>query len=65
MSVHAEEIGSITNLGLLAMIIAQEQMEYWYDPCGKSGYKLNSDLTEKSELAIKRIDKLLTDGGAT
>jgi hypothetical protein len=46
----------------LIAIILDQQFDYWYDPCGKSGYELNDQLTERSRWAMKRLNDLVSNG---
>lgn len=49
----------------LVAIILDQQFDYWYDPCGKSGYDLNNQLTERSRWAMKRLNDLVFNGEIT
>lgn len=44
--------------GLISIIIDQ-QFDYWYDPCGKSGHDLNRYLSKRSRLAVLRLREIV------
>lgn len=52
-----------TDIENIAVILAVEQMDYWYDPCGKSGFRIEEILTPNSIACIKRIIELKKLGG--
>jgi hypothetical protein len=54
-----EHIKTTTDLAYLMRVIAIEQSEYWYDPCGKSGNTFDRWLTDASVAATKRAQELL------
>jgi len=54
-----DKIEKSTSINWLARIIALEQYEYWYDPCGKSGHDFNQRLSKMSIKALRRIGELL------
>ena len=39
----------------LVMIITDQQFDYWYDPCGKSGHDLNRYFTRRARKALKLL----------
>lgn len=51
-------IPTSTDVVWLATLIAADQFDYWYDPCGKSGHDLNDRLTDVSKAAVRRIHAL-------
>lgn len=54
-----ENIKKIDSIERLGKIIAGEQSDYWYDPCGKSGNDLNMRLTPAACAATRRIHFLM------
>ncbi len=54
-----ETIEGSTSIEQLARIMANEQYQYWYDPCGKSGLEFSSRLTPASIRALRRMGELL------
>ena len=60
-----ESIGDIEDIGRLARIIACEQSDSWYDPCGKSGSDLNTRLTPASAACVRKIHSLMGLGKLT
>lgn len=46
------------NLTWLMRIVAYEQAEYWYDPCGKSGFHLDDVLTTVGQAAVRRAQEI-------
>ena len=52
-------IRSATSLEWLMRLVANEQADYWHDPCGKSGHALDRTPTDLSLLAIRRAQQLL------
>lgn len=48
------DIENEQNLQRLLLVILEEQADYWYDPCGKSGEDINRHLTDDAVKAIKR-----------
>lgn len=57
-----KDVRETTDLAWLAKIIAAEQSDYWYDPCGKSGQELNRRLTDVSAAAVARAYELMGMG---
>lgn len=39
------------------LVITDQQFDYWYDPCGKSGYDLNRYITRRSLVAVETLRK--------
>lgn len=50
-------ISEMSDKTRLLNIIFDQQFEYWYDPCGKSGHSLDYRLTKRSAWALKRLFK--------
>lgn len=42
----------------LATLVTNAQMDYWYDPCGKSGFDINPHLSDISVMCLNRIMRL-------
>lgn len=42
----------------LALCLVDQQFNYWYDPCGKSGDEFDDHLTDRSRLLLKLMYKL-------
>jgi hypothetical protein len=55
----AETAANPAGYEYLLRIIALEQSDYAYDPCGKSWNELNPFLTDLSRAAVKRAHFLL------
>jgi len=53
--VTEDDIRALTSARKLALIITDQQFDYWYDPCGKSGHELNPYLTGRSQIALRRL----------
>lgn len=60
--VKVSEIRTCNLKDKLVAIILDQQFDYWYDPCGKSGYELNDSLTERSRWAMKRLNDIVWNG---
>jgi len=58
---YIQECNSVEKLGI---IIALEQSDYHYDPCGKSSWGIDDNLTDISKQAIKKIILLKNLNGA-
>jgi len=43
-------------------VLLDQQLDYWYDPCGKSGHHINISLTRKSRNVVRRLKALLWHG---
>ncbi|MGD9726287.1 MAG: hypothetical protein AB7L09_01425 [Nitrospira sp.] len=50
-----EEIAQIGTPRQLVLLITDQQFEYWYDPCGRSGHDLDPCLTPVSEKLLHRL----------
>jgi hypothetical protein len=48
---------------VLVAVILDQQYDYWYDPCGKSGHDLNRSLTKRSRIAVRRLRDLVEAAG--
>lgn len=53
-----ESIETETDVVRLAKLVAFDQVDYDYDPCGKSELVLNNSLTDMSRKALVRLNKL-------
>ncbi|MCC6752007.1 MAG: hypothetical protein IT371_30420 [Deltaproteobacteria bacterium] len=52
------EIESETDIARLAKLLAFDQVDYDYDPCGKSSLGINRHLTDLSCKVVARINAL-------
>jgi hypothetical protein len=52
------KIAKITNVKRLGIIAASEQLDHWYDPCGKGGWEFDRILKPVAAAALKRIVEL-------
>jgi len=57
-AVFIKSIRTSTNIDLLTRIVWDEQADYWYDPCGKSGFDINRSLTRPAAVALERIARI-------
>jgi len=58
-----QQISENSDLKSLAAVIVDQQFDYWYDPCGKSGHDLNELLTPRARTAMQRLREVLWHGG--
>lgn len=56
--INIKEIGDISKL---AAMLVNQQFDYWYDPCGKSGDEFNEVLTPKSVAILNKMYWLMND----
>ncbi len=56
-----EDIRSINSVSRLALIVTDQVFDYWYDPCGKSGFDLKGCFTPRAALALTRLQSIHTD----
>lgn len=54
-----DDISQITSIESLARIIAWEQHEVDYDPCGKSEVGIKRALSRKASVAVKRLVRIM------
>jgi len=59
-----ESIATETDPVKLARYVALDQVDYCYDPCGKSWHELNPRLTDLSRRAVARLWVLTMGEGA-
>ena len=62
-SLTHEQIEENESLQGLALLLLDQQYDYWYDPCGKSGHELNPTLTPRARTAMRRLKSLIWHGG--
>jgi hypothetical protein len=58
-----EQIRQNGDIQSLGAIIVDQQFDYWYDPCGRSGHDLNDHLTPRARIAMKRLKDVLWNNG--
>ena len=52
------KIKQSTNIDWLIRIVWSQQSDFWYDPCGKSGYDINRSMTKPAAAALERIARI-------
>lgn len=55
-----KQIKEMESAEQLMHVVIDQQFDYWYDPCGKSGHTLNGNMTPTSRLAMRLLFKKLT-----
>lgn len=60
--VSEDDIRTTNNTKLLIGVVLDQQFDYWYDPCGKSGHELVVSLTRRSRNALRRLKQILWHG---